>query len=303
MKILLSGGTGLIGRVVGSQLALKGHEIVVLTRDARKSKDIVSYPHQAVEWDGESQALEASCFEGVDAVVHLAGVSIAEKRWSSSFKLRLENSRIQATQNLLKNVSRTVKIFIGASAIGYYPETFDSPSCEGDPPGDHFFGQLCERWEKKAYEYLDSNQTRVVHVRTGLVLSPQGGALEKMIPPLKTGLAGPLGSGNQIMSWIDIEDVVGIFCHCLDQSSIQGPINAVAPLPVTNKEFTRTIGRRICRPVILNAPKIVLYFVVGEFAQYLLMSQNISGKKIQDLGYTFKYGDLKKSIEKNISIK
>lgn len=300
MKILLSGGTGLIGKKLGEKLALKGYEIVVLTRHVNQAQEIISYPHEIISWDGENQTLDVSYFKGVDAIIHLAGVSIAEKRWSASFKRRLEDSRILATQNLLKNAPPTLKVFIGASAIGYYPETWSSFSHEEDPPGNHFFGQLCKKWESKAYEYLDSHHTRVVHVRTGLVLSPQGGALEKMIPPLKTGLSGPLGSGKQIMSWIDIEDIVGIFCYCLEQTNIQGPINAVAPTPVTNKKFTQILGRRIRRPVILHAPQMVLRLIVGEFAQYLLMSQNVSGKKIQDLGYVFKYSELEKSLEKNI---
>ena len=299
MKVILSGGTGLVGRELGKALVKEGHEIIALTRDTEKSKQKTPYTHKPVKWDGEKDVLEASAFEGVEAVIHLAGVGIADQRWTESFKKRLEDSRILATKNLLKNAPKNLKVFVGASAIGYYPES-DQPMREDNQVADNFFGQLCKRWEDSAYDMLDSKSTRIAHIRTGVVLAPKGGALEQMITPLKTGLAGPLASGKQIMSWIDIEDIVGIYMHALKNEKAIGPINGVAPIPVTNKKLTQVIGKLISRPVLIPAPKFALRIVLGEVAKYLVMSQNVSAQKIMSLGYKFKFPTVESSLEKNI---
>jgi hypothetical protein len=299
MKIILTGGTGLIGRELGKALVKKGHELVVLTRDPKKSALKTPYPHTAIGWDGEKGSLDAKAFEGVDGVIHLAGLGIADKRWSDAFKYRLEDSRILATRNLLKNAPQNLKFFIGASAIGYYPENKD-PMNEETAVADNFFGQLCAKWESSSYEMLQDTKTRIAHIRTGVVLAPEGGALAQMVPPLKTGLAGPLAGGQQIMSWIDIEDIVGIYLYVLENETIKGPINGVAPNPVTNKHLTKVIGQRISRPVFSPVPMFSLRIVLGEVAKYLVMSQNVSAQKIVDLGYEFKFPLLEKSLEKNI---
>jgi uncharacterized protein len=302
MKIILTGGTGLIGRELGKALVKQGHEIVVLTREPKSSRLKTPYPHKPIYWDGESEALASESFDGVDGIVHLAGVGIAEKRWSKSFKQRLEDSRILATKNLLKNAPKNIQFFIGSSAIGFYPEDSIANQAmkEETSAADHFFGQLCKQWEASAYEMLDQKQTRICHIRTGVVLSPQGGALAQMIPPLRTGLAGPLGNGQQIMSWVDIDDIVGIYLLAIENEKLKGPINGVAPHPVTNKKLTQLIGKRISRPVISPVPKISLRLVLGEFAKYLVMSQKISGEKIISFGYKFKFSDVESSLEKNI---
>ncbi len=298
MKILFTGGTGLIGRELGKALVRNGHSLVVLTRDPKNSILKTPYPHTAIRWDGEAGPLDKSHFEGIDGIIHLAGVGIADKRWSKKFKYRLEDSRIKATSNLLKNAPKNLKFFIGASAIGFYRAS-DQPLYEEETAADHYFGQLCRRWEEKAFDYLDPKQTSICHIRTGVVLSPQGGALAQMVPPLRTGLAGPLGSGQQIMSWIDIEDIVGIYLYALE-NNLKGPINGVAPNPVTNKKLTQTIGKIISRPVFSPVPKFSLRIVLGEVAKYLLMSQNVSSQKIENLGYQFKFKTVEMSVEKNI---
>ncbi len=299
MKILLSGGTGLIGRELGKALVKNGHELFVLTRNPKKSLANTPYPHKPIFWDGEKTILESTVFEGIQGVIHLAGLGIAEKRWSPSFKARLEDSRIIATQNLLKNAPQNLQFFVGASAIGFYPES-NSPMDETTNVADNFFGQLCHRWEQSAYEMLQGSSTRITHVRTGVVLAPEGGALAQMLPPLKTGLAGPLAGGKQLMSWIDIEDIVGIFLYAVEETKVVGPVNGVAPHPVTNKKMTQIIGQRIKRPVFAPVPKFSLRIVLGEVAKYLVMSQNISAQKILSLGYKFKYPLLETSLEKNI---
>lgn len=299
MKIILTGGTGLIGRELGKDLVREGHEIVLLTRNPEDSKTRVPYPHTSHFWDGEKSVLEANIYEGVDGIIHLAGVGIADKRWNQSFKKKLEDSRVLATQNLLKNAPKDLKFMIGSSAIGYYKAS-DQPMHEEQLPASHFFGELCENWEAAAYKCLDKSRTRIVHIRTGVVLSPHGGALEQMVEPLKTGLAGPLAGGDQIMSWIDIQDIVGIYLYALNNSSMSGPYNGVAPNPVTNKELTKIIGQRVSRPVFMPVPGFAIKLVVGEAAKYILMSQNVSSKKIEKAGYKFKYSTVKESLEKNI---
>ncbi len=298
MRILLTGGTGLIGRELGKALVRKGHSIVVLTREPEKSKLKTPYPHTPIRWDGEAGPLDKVYFDGIDGIIHLAGLGIAEKRWSNKFKFRLEDSRVTATNNLLRNAPKSLKFFIGSSAIGYYGES-DAPLSEDTPAADHFFGRLCKNWEDKAYEHLDSKTVQIAHVRTGVVLSPQGGALAQMLPPLRTGLAGPLGNGKQFMSWIDIEDIVGVYIHILE-NKLSGPFNGVAPNPETNKKFTQIIGKIISRPVFSPVPKISLRIVLGEVSKYLVMSQNISSQKIQNAGYKFKFSEVESSLRKNI---
>lgn len=298
MRILLTGGTGLIGRELGKALVRKGHSLVVLTREPEKSKLKTPYPHTPIRWDGESGPLDKVYFDGIDGIIHLAGIGIAEKRWSTKFKFRLEDSRVTATNNLLRNAPKNLKFFIGSSAIGYYGES-DMPLNEDSPAADHFFGVLCKKWEQKAYEHLDPSEVQIAHVRTGVVLSPEGGALAQMLPPLRSGLGGPLGNGKQIMSWIDIEDIVGIYLHILE-NKLSGPFNGVAPKPVSNKLLTKTIGQIICRPVFSPVPKISLRIVLGEVTKYLVMSQNISSQKIENAGYKFKFPDIDLSLRKNI---
>ncbi len=300
MKILLTGGTGLIGSELGKDLVRKGHHLFVLTRNAKTSSVKCPYPHTAIQWDGEKDSLDSKHFQGIDGVIHLAGVSVAEKRWSDKFKIRLENSRILLTKNLLKNAPSNLKFFIGASAIGYYPEN-SKPMDESVAPADNFFGELCKNWEAMAYQMLSGQPaTRVCHIRTGIVLSAQGGALEQMLPPLKSGLGGPLADGTQIMSWIDIQDIVGIYLYALENKDVVGPINGVAPNPISNKKFTKIIGQRISRPVLVPVPRFSLKIIVGEFTKYLLMSQNVSAQKIVSLGYKFKFDTAESSLEKNI---
>lgn len=299
MKILVTGGTGLIGRELGKALVKRGHEITLLTRNPKASKLNTPYPHTAVFWDGEKELVDVSLFENIDGVVHLAGMGIADKRWSTKFKQELEDSRILSTKNLLKHAPESLKFFIGASAIGYYPESDESLN-EDTLPAVHFFGQLCKKWEASAYEMLNSSKVRVCHIRTGLVFAPNGGVLEQMVTPLKTGLSGPLGDGQQIVSWIDIEDIVNLYIFALENENVVGPLNGVAPQPVTNKKLTQLIARRISRPAFIHVPELALQLVLGEVATYLTMSQNISSSKVQNLGFKFKFETAESSIEKNI---
>lgn len=294
----MTGGTGLIGRELGKALVRRGHSLVVLTRNPESSKLKTPYPHTPVYWDGEKSPLDSQFFKDVDGVIHLAGLGIADQRWSTKYKKRLEDSRILATQNLLQNAPQNLKFFIGSSAIGYYP-TSDSPLKEDQKPAEHFFGQLCKNWEAEAYKFLDPKHVRISHIRTGVVFGPQGGALEQMLPPLRTGLGGPLGNGSQWMSWIDIEDIVGIYVFVLE-NNLMGPFNGVAPFPVTNKSLTQKIGQLIKRPVLLPVPQLALSVVLGEVAKFLTLSQNISSEKIQKSGYKFKFEKIDECLEKNI---
>lgn len=306
MKIAITGGTGFIGSQLAQRLATQDHELVFLTRNPenlkRRFKDQnFKKPFQVIQWDGEKEPVPMDVLSDVEGIIHLAGAGIADKRWNQNYKKKLRESRILSTAYLLKNTPSHLKFFIGASAIGYYPSG-ESPMFEDCQNADNFFGHLCKGWEETAYEFLNSQVTRICHIRTGIVLAPKGGALAQMLPILKTGLGGPLADGHQLMSWIDIEDILGIYTYALENEKVFGPINGVAPHPVTNKELTRMIGKKIFRPTFIPVPKILLRIVLGEVANYLVMSQNISSKKIETLGYQFKYPTLESSLEKNLHL-
>lgn len=287
MKILVTGGTGFIGKALCIRLLRDGHAVAVLSR-APKS---VLPPLKPIATFDEIP--DAGPF---DAVINLAGEPIANKRWSRSQKQRLIDSRIKTTQDLIsyfKSATTKPRIFISSSAVGFYGlNPAPDQTNENDLGDNSFCSQLCQQWEAVALE-AEALGIRTCVLRIGLVLGPGGGALSKMKPAFRLGLGGVIGHGEQWMSWIHRADLLGIILHCLADTNLHGAVNATAPRPVTNREFTASLGAVLRRPTFFPAPAIVLKLVLGQMGEELLLSgQRVLPTKISAAGYVFQYQDL-----------
>jgi uncharacterized protein (TIGR01777 family) len=286
MKILVSGSTGLVGTALVSSLTGAGHQVIRLVRSqpGPGEKDIY--------WDPATGTLDSNRLEGFDAVVHLAGESIAEGRWTAEKKARIRNSRVKGTQLLAAALAQRVQrpgTLICSSAIGYYGDRGAEILREDSRPGSGFLPDVCREWEAATKAAADSG-IRVVNLRTGLVLSSAGGALPKMLPPFKLGVGGKLGTGRQYMSWISIDDLVGAIQHAFEKDSLSGPVNAVSPHPVTNLEFTKTLGRVLSRPTIFPVPAFAVRLMFGQMGEDLLLaSARVEPARLAGSGYVFRY--------------
>ena len=292
MDILVTGASGLIGTALVSSLTSSGHGVTRLVRAQPQPGE------KATRWDPMAGTIDASAIEGVDAVVHLAGESIAE-RWTPAKKANIRDSRVKGTRLLCETLARLSsrpKVLVSASAIGYYGDRGDEILTEDSPPGRGFLSEVCRAWEA-ATEQAQQHGIRVVHLRTGVVLSPAGGALAKILPPFRLGLGGVLGSGRQYMSWIALDDIVGVIQHAIATEALQGPTNAVAPRAVTNQEFTKTLGKVLGRPTAIPLPAFVARLMFGEMADELLLaSARIQPTKLLASGYQFRYPELEDAL-------
>jgi uncharacterized protein (TIGR01777 family) len=292
MKILISGSHGLVGEALIKSLEPEGHEIFRLVRH---------YPGSSseIEWSPDRYSIALSLIEGFDAVVHLAGESIAEGRWTEEKKRRIRESRVKGTKLLsdaLANLTDPPKTLISASAIGYYGDRGDELLTETSPPGNDFLSQVCVEWEQ-ATLHATQMGIRVVNARFGIILAKNGGALKKMLPPFRMGLGGRIGSGKQWMSWIALNDVVGGIKLALTNDSLKGPANFVAPNPVRNAEFTKTLGKALSRPTLFPIPAFGVRLAFGEMADALLLSsQRGEPTKLQDHQYPFSYPQLEPAL-------
>lgn len=294
MNVLLTGSHGMIGSALSPALAAKGHRIVRLIR-------VPSSPSlDDAVWDPASgHVVDSSRLEGMDAVVHLAGESIAAGRWTPARKARIRESRVLGTRLLaetLVRLSRPPRVLLCASATGYYGNRGEEVLREESPPGTGFLANLCREWEAAA-EPARRAGMRVVHLRTGLVLSATGGVLPRILPLFRLGLGGPIGSGRQYMSWIAVHDLVSAILHLFTSEGVTGPVNIVTPHPVTNREFTRTLGRVVSRPTPFPVPAFVLRVLFGEMADdALLVSARVDPAKLRASGYTFRFPDLEPAL-------
>ena len=288
MKILISGSHGLVGTALIKSLEPEGHEIFRLVRHAPNSRS-------EIEWSPDRYSIALARIEGFDAVVHLAGESIAEGRWSDEKKKRIRESRAKGTKLLgdaLANLSNPPRILISASAIGYYGNRGDEVLTEGSTPGDGFLPEVCVEWEK-ATALATEKGIRVVNTRFGVILDAHGGALAKMLPPFRMGIGGRIGSGKQWMSWIALDDVVGGIKFALTNETLSGPVNFVAPNPVTNSEFTKALGKALSRPTLFPIPAFGVRLVFGEMGDALLLSsQRVKPVSLEASGYRFQYSNL-----------
>ncbi|MGC4085080.1 MAG: TIGR01777 family oxidoreductase [Vicinamibacterales bacterium] len=297
MKIVIAGGTGFLGRPLAESLAADGHAVVVLTRHESAGIDGV----RTVPWDlKRTLAPWAVEVDGADAVINLAGEPIADHRWSAAQKHRIEESRIVATERIVKAIGeagRPPALLLNGSAVGFYGNCGDAVVTEETGAGHDFLAGVCRRWEAQAVA-ASSASTRVVCVRTGLVLARRGGALPRMLPPFRMGVGGRLGSGRRYWPWIHHRDWLGLIRFILNTPSIVGPINATAPAPVTNDEFTRELGRALGRPTYFPVPRLALVLLLGEMADALLLSgQRAMPTKAQQFGYTFAYPTLPLALD------
>jgi len=296
MNIVIAGGTGFLGSPLAAALAAAGHTPVLLSRGAGPSRS----GFRTVQWtpDGTAGAW-ASAIEGAGAVINLAGESIAAHRWTAAHKQRVLDSRVNATRSLVAAIARAnhaPPVFVSGSAVGYYGLLDDRQVTEESPAGRDFLATVCERWEAEARQ-AESARTRVVCVRTGLVLARDGGALPRMLPPFWFGIGGPIGSGKQYWPWIHRQDWIGLVRFAIDSPSISGPLNATAPQPPTNQAFAKALGHAMHRPALLPTPGFALKLMLGEMADALLLSgQRALPAKAERAGYRFKYTQLEAAL-------
>jgi uncharacterized protein len=301
MRILVSGSTGLVGSALLNRLPREGHTVARLVRPGTPARAGTADQQAGfgdVPWSPEDGKLGAEA-EGAEAVVHLAGVSIADGRWNAARKRALRDSRVAATHHLidgLKALRRPPQIFIAASAIGFYGNRGDEELTETSPAGTDFLAQLCLDWEAESGRATEFG-ARVVQLRFGVILAKRGGALPKMALPFRFGAGGPVGSGRQWMSWIALEDVVGIVLRALTNAQMSGPFNAVAPHPVRNSDFAKSLGRVLHRPAIFPTPAFVLRLALGEMADALLLSsQRVFPRRTEQSGYHFAHPELEEAL-------
>lgn len=295
MRLVIAGGTGFIGSALCARLLELGHSLILLTRPA--SSAAVSAGEKRIVWNPGSSGAWEEAIHGSDGVINLAGEPIA-KRWTERQKKKIASSRIDSTRALVAAIGKAKekpKFLINASAIGYYGPRGDDKLTEEAGPGSDFLSHLCVAWEKEAAKAEDYG-LRVIRLRTGIVLGKGGGALAKMLFPFKLFLGGPLGSGEQWMSWIQLEDEIGLILFLLEHPDTRGAVNATAPNPVTMNEFCKTLGDVLNRPSWAPVPASALRLLLGEMAEMLLTGQRVLPAQAQKLGYAFKYPTLLEAL-------
>lgn len=294
MHILLTGGTGLIGRRLCRQWLADGHRLTVLSRQPQRVATLCGEQVRGIADFAEYGD------EPLDAVVNLAGEPIADKPWSAKRKALLWDSRVRLTERLvtwLESRSQRPEVLINGSAVGWYGDAGERPLEENSSAaGEDFASELCLAWEQIARE-AEALGVRVVLVRTGLVLAPEGGFLKRMLPPFRMGLGGQLGSGRQWMSWIHIDDQIALIDFLLRQADAQGPYNACAPQPARNRDFTRELGRALHRPTVLGVPGFALRLMLGELSVLLLGGQRVVPRRLLDAGFSFRFTELPAALD------
>jgi uncharacterized protein (TIGR01777 family) len=290
MKVLVSGSTGLVGSALVRELSGRGHDVIRLLRPSPGGGE-----KGESRWDPESGIVSLGKSGGMDAVVHLAGESIAEGAWTPERKATIRDSRVKGTRLLcesLLRLERPPETLLCASATGYYGGREDEVLREESPPGEGFLAGVCREWEEATGEAVRRG-VRVVNLRIGMVLSAEGGALARMLPAFRAGAGGRIGSGKQYMSWIALSDLVGVILYALVTDSLAGPVNAVAPGSVTNREFTKVLGRVLGRPTVAFLPAFAARLLFGEMADELLLaSTRVEPAKLVASGYRFRYPEL-----------
>jgi uncharacterized protein (TIGR01777 family) len=294
MKVTVTGATGRIGSHLVAALKARGDDVIALSRDAERASEKLGV--EALAWDPENETAPMAALAGRDAVVHLAGEDVAQ-RWSKDAKKRILDSREGGTRSLVHAIfdaKPRPPVLVCASAAGFYGDRGEEPVDETSPPGRDWLADVVVRWEAQA----DTAKlgTRVVKVRTGVVLDAGGGALAKMLPFFKTGVGGPVGGGKQYMPWIHIDDLVGIYVAAIDSPSFAGPINAAAPNPATNKEFSHALGRALHRPAVAPVPGFTIKAMYGEMAQIVLKGARMVPGRAAELGYEFAHPDLDEAL-------
>ena len=287
-RIAITGASGLIGTALVGHLKSEGHTVQRLVRRAVVAQD-------EIQWDPKTGYVDIEALRGVDAVIHLAGVGVGDKRWSKKYRSEILNSRLLGTTAIANAVSEVKpQVFISASAIGWYGESGNRAVVESDRVGDDFLAAVCREWESAADL---ATGVRTVKIRTGLVLDPTGGALGKMLPLFRLGLGGKLGSGKQWWSWITLHDQIRAIAFLLE-NKISGPVNLTSPNPVTNSEFTAGLARAMHRPALFPVPAIALKIVLGGFSSEVLGSKKVMPQVLTEAGFTFDYPHISSALDK-----
>lgn len=292
VNIAITGATGLLGRALSDSFRSRGHDVTPIGRSRPAGG-------AGVNWDPDRGTIEAARLEGMDAVVHLAGESIASGRWNAAKKRRILESRVKGTTLLartLAGLARRPGVLVSASAVGYYGDRGAEMLDESATPGDDFLATVCKEWETATRPASDSG-IRTVRTRFGMVLSPDGGALAEILMPFRLGVGGVIGSGRQYMSWVSLDDVVGAIDHAIATPELSGPVNVTAPGAVTNREFTKTLGRVLSRPTILPLPGFAARLLLGEMVDLLLLSSaRVVPARLQATGYRFRHPGLEVAL-------
>lgn len=293
MRVLITGPTGLIGTALQKRFKEKGWKMLLAKRHEPNGND-------EIRWSAEDGLSKADRLEGLDAVVHLAGESVNGLRWTDEKKRAIRDSRVLGTRKLVEALGKLKtrpKVFVSASAIGFYGERGDEEIYESSGAGTTFLSEVCKEWEGEARRAEDAG-IRTVLLRTGIVLSKDGGALGTMLLPFKLGVGGVVGSGKQWMSWISLDDHVRAIEFAIEHENIRGAVNSVSPHPVTNEQFTKTMGDVLYRPTFLPLPEFVVSMALGEMGDELLLtSTKVIPKRLEDAGFEFEYPDLRPALE------
>ncbi|MCB9093102.1 MAG: TIGR01777 family protein [Halobacteriovoraceae bacterium] len=307
MHVLLTGATGFVGQKLVSELVEHGHKISILTRNAPKAAIKMGNQYIYWNWNPTTELIEEAAFKGVDAIINLMGENLAT-RWTEAKKKSIYDSRIVGTQNLIASLNKYrttsatgVKTLVSTSAIGIYGDHPGSEELTEEFPVEprDFLSGLCIDWEKAATENL-SEGIRLCKLRVGIVLDKGGGALAKMLTPFKLGVGGIIGDGSQVMSWIQRDDLVNLYVHCLEHESVEGVVNATAPRPVSNKVFTHTLGKILKRPTVFPMPAFAAKLAFGEMSVILLEGQYVIPKKALNSSFVFQCDTIEKALRKSI---
>lgn len=296
--VLITGGTGLVGKALTRVLLENGYEVIVLSRKKNAPTDSHTKLTFA-QWDVDKQTIDIDAVQKADHIIHLAGAGVVDKKWTSTYKAEIQNSRTQSSKLLidtLKNNANKVQTVVSASAIGWYKPT-DTLHTEQEAPDDSFLGETCKLWEESVQPFLSLGK-RLVTYRIGIVLSNDGGALAEFKKPINFGVAGILGTGKQIVSWIHIDDLCHLFMYALENEKLAGTFNAVAPNPISNKALTILLARKLKGSFFLpmHVPSFILKIMMGDRSIEVLKSNNVSSKKIQQAGYQFQYSTCEEAI-------
>ncbi|MES2725573.1 MAG: TIGR01777 family oxidoreductase [Bacteroidota bacterium] len=294
MKYLITGGSGLIGKRITQEMLLKNNRVNWLSSSHKQQNGVESF-----HWDIKANKINTDCFNGVDAIIHLAGAGVTDHNWTPAYKKEMIDSRILSTRllfNSLKDLPQKPKVIVSASAIGIYGNITEDLTLENAPAGDIFLAKLTQQWEEEV-DRFEQLGIRVVKLRIGIVLAAEGGFLKKVAAPAKWGLGAALGNGKMITSWIHANDLVNMFLFAAHHENINGAYNAVATHPVSNYEITKQIAKALHKPFFMpNVPAFALRLVFGEMASIILSSQNISSQKITNAGFTFQFNEIEPAI-------
>jgi uncharacterized protein (TIGR01777 family) len=296
MRVAITGSTGLIGSALTKSLLKDGHQVLRLTRGGAKAAGDGS---ESASWDPKGGTVQPGALEGVEAVVHLAGAGIGDKRWNDAYKKELRDSRVLGTQTIARAIAgldAKPRVLVSGSAVGYYGDTGDRVVDESTPAGTDFLARLCVEWEDASAPAAQAG-IRVVHPRTGLVVSAKGGAWGKLFPLFRYGLGGRLGSGNQYWPFISLTDHIAALRFAIDNDDVVGPLNFSAPEPLTNREITKAMGKAMSRPTLASVPEFALKIAVGEFASGITGSCRAVPAGLLKAGFQFQYPTIEQSLQ------